>query len=141
MGTMQEALKEAQKHASRCEALAARIEEGRGVLQQARAQQAKAAADAEAAVALERLRLGERRAALARELQQMDTRLGNEVPAPQVEDQMLCVVCLDERKQHAMVPCMHMCACEACAQRLLAAPAPHCPVCRTPIERSTRVFV
>jgi uncharacterized protein (DUF305 family) len=77
----------------------------------------------------------------ARELQQMDTRLGNAVPAPQVEEEMMCVVGMDERKQHAMVPCMHMCACEACAKRLLAAPTPQCPVCRTPIQRSARVFV
>jgi hypothetical protein len=26
---------------------------------------------------------------------------------------------MDARKQQAMVPCMHVCACEACAQRLL----------------------
>ena len=141
MRTMQEALQEAHKYASRCEALAARIEEGRGVLQQARAEQARAMADAEAAAAAERLRLCERRVALARELQQMDSRLGHEAPLPQVEEEMLCVVCMDRRKQHAMVPCMHMCACEACAQRLLAARTPQCPGCRTPLQRSTRVFV
>ena len=40
---MQEALAEAEKYASRCEALAARMEEGRGVLEQARAEQAERA--------------------------------------------------------------------------------------------------
>ena len=60
--------------------------------------------------------------------------------APQAEEECLCVVCMDERKQHAMVPCMHMCVCSACAQRLLDAQTPHCPVCRTPVESTTRVF-
>ena len=41
MRTMQEALQEAEKYAPRCEALAARMEEGRGVLEQARAEQAE----------------------------------------------------------------------------------------------------
>jgi hypothetical protein len=150
MRTMQEALQEADKDKDRCEALAARMEEGRGVLEQARAEQAERArvvaaaeaeaAEAEAAVALKRLRMEERRAALALELQQMDAQLGVVAPAPQVEQEALCVVCMDERKQHAMVPCMHMCLCEACAQRLLDVRTPHCPVCRTPVERSTRVF-
>ena len=103
MRTMQEALQEAEKYASRCEALAARMEEGRGVLEQARAEQverarvaeeAEAAAAAEAAeaaakaeAALERLRMEERRAelrerqaALALELQQMDAQLGADAP-------------------------------------------------------------
>jgi hypothetical protein len=55
-------------------------------------------------------------------LQQMHTQLGvAPLAAPQVEQEAMCVVCMDERKQHAMVPCMHMCVCEACAQRLLDA--------------------
>ena len=141
---MQEALQEAHKYASRCESLAARIEEGRAVLQQARAEQAKAEAAeaaAEAAAAAARLKLEARQAELALEMQQVQAQLGVVAPAPQVEEEALCVVCMDERKQHAMVPCMHMCVCEACAQRLLEAQTPQCPVCRTPIQRSTRVFV
>ena len=103
MRTMQEALQEAEKYASRCEALAARMEEGKVVLERARAEQAErarvaaaaeeaeaAAATAEAAkaeAALERLRMEERRAelrerqaALALELQQMDAQLGADAP-------------------------------------------------------------
>jgi hypothetical protein len=76
----------------------------------------------------------------AEEAQQMDAQLGVMAPASQVEDEALCVVCMDARKQHVMVPCMHVCVCEACAQRLLDAQTPHCPVCRTPVNHSTRVF-
>jgi hypothetical protein len=109
MRTMQEALEEAEKYASRCEAPAARMEESKGVLEQARAEQAgrarvvaeeaeEAAAEAEAAAAaaaeaakaeaaLERLRMEEKRAelrdrqaALALELQLMDAHLGADAP-------------------------------------------------------------
>ena len=154
MRTMQEALQEAEKYASRCEALAARMEEGKGVLERAQAEQAeraRVAAEAEAAAAAEaeaaeavaaaaRLKLEARQAELALEMQQVQAQLGVVAPAPQVEEEALCVVCMDERKQHVMVPCMHVCVCEACALRLLDAQTPHCPVCRTPVERTTRVF-
>jgi len=178
MRTMQEALQEAEKYASRCEALAARMEEGRGVLEQARAEQAERArvaeeaeaeAEAEAAEAVataaaerlqmeqelsrmekdrarmeqERARMEQERAALALRMQQVQAQLGVVAPsaAPTVEEEALCVVCMDERKQHVMVPCMHMCVCESCAQRLLDAQTPHCPVCGTPVESTTRVFI
>ena len=161
---------EAEKYASRCEALAARMEEGRGVLERARAEQTEraraAAAEAEAAAAAaaeaeaeaaalrlqmeqelshmeqERARMEHERAALALRMQQVQAQLDIAPPAaPAVEEEALCVVCMDARKQHAMVPCMHMCVCSACAQRLLDAQTPHCPVCRTPVESTTRVFI
>jgi hypothetical protein len=167
---MQEALQEAEKYASRCEALAALMEEGKGVLERARAEQAERArvaaeAEAEAAAAAaeavataaaehlqmekdrarmerDRARMEHERAALALRMQQVQAQLGIAPPAaPAVEEEALCVVCMDARKQHAMVPCMHMCVCSACAQRLLDAQTPHCPVCRTPVESTTRVFI
>ena len=155
MRTMQEALQEAEKYASRCEALAARMEEGRGVLERARAEQAErarvaeeaeAAAAAEAAeaaakAAAERLHMEERRAALALELQQMDAQLGAVAPAAQPQaEEALCVVCMDAPKNHLIRPCMHMCTCEACTQQLQEQGAQSCPVCRGPIEGIERVF-
>jgi hypothetical protein len=159
---MQEALQEAEKYAPRCEALAALMEVGRGVLEQARAEQAErarvAAGEAEAAAAAEaaakaeaaaqRLRMEQElshmeqeRAALALRMHQVQAQLGVAPPAaPAVEEEALCVVCMDAPKQHVMVPCMHMCVCEACAQRLLDAQTPHCPVCRTPVRETARVF-
>ena len=117
MRTMQEALQEAEKYASRCEALAARMEEGKAVLERARAEQAErarvaeeaaaaaaaTAAEAAATAAAERLYMEERRAALrerqfqlqesqaalALELQQMDAQLGVAPPAaPQLEEEL-----------------------------------------------------
>ena len=105
---------------------------------------AAAGAVAEAAAAAERLQLEEETAALTLRLQQMHARLGvvaAAAPAPQAEAQeALCLVCMDAPNRYAMVPCMHMCACEACAQQLLHTATRSCPVCREPIQRTTRVF-
>jgi len=156
MRTMQEALQEAEKYKDRCEALAARMEEGKGVLEQARAEQAeraRVAAEAEAeaeataeaaaaAEAAERQQMEQEAAELTLRLQHVHAQLGVAPPAAQlVEEEVQCVVCMDERKQHVMMPCMHMCVCGVCAQRLLDAQTPLCPVCRTPVESTMRVFI
>ena len=148
---------EAQKHVSRSDALAALAVIGRDLLEQAQVKQAErarvaaqvAAAEARAAVvaamesaaAAERMQLEDRRAELAErqaelalEMQQMEAQLGAvapTAPAPQAEaEEVLCVVCMDAPKWYAMVPCMHVCACEACAQLLTQTTPPTCPVCR-----------
>jgi hypothetical protein len=139
---VEEAMRAATKHVGCSESLAALVVEAKGMVEQARAAEAEAAA--------ERLRMEERLAALALrmqrdalEVQQMQAQLGvpPAAPAPQSDaEETLCVVCFDAPKQHAMVPCMHMCVCAACAQRLLQQRPARCPVCRAPIERTARVF-
>jgi hypothetical protein len=75
----------------------------------------------------------------AMRLQQVQAQLGVP-PAPQPDaEETLCVVCFDAPKQYAMLPCLHMCACEACAQQLMQL-RHRCPVCRGRIERVGRVF-
>ena len=165
MRTMQEALQEAEKYASRCEALAALAVVGRDVLEQARAEQAEraraaaeaeeaaaaAAAEAAATAAAERLRMERQAAELTSRmqsdailLQQVQAQLGvvaPAAPAPQPEAEgALCVVCMDAPKDHLIRPCMHMCTCEACTRQLLQQGAQSCPVCRGPIEGIERVF-
>ena len=93
----------------------------------------------------ERLQLEEETAALTLRLQQMQARLGVVAPAaptpqPQAEE-ALCVVCMDAPKRCVVLPCMHMCTCEACSQQLLEQGAQSCPVCRGPMERIERVFI
>ena len=160
MRTMQEALQEAEKYASRCEALAARMEEGKGVLVRARAEQAERArvaaeeaaaaaavkATAEAAAAVERLRLEEQAAAItlrmqsdAQQLQQVHAQMGSSVVPPDAEETM-CVVCFDAPKDHIIVPCGHQCVCARCAEQLTKTRTPMCPVCRGPIQQTMKVF-
>jgi hypothetical protein len=70
----------------------------------------------------------------------VQARLGSSVvppaaPNPDAEETQ-CVVCMDAPKNRVVLPCMHMCVCEACAQLL----RDRCPVCRGPIERIAQLF-
>lgn len=51
------------------------------------------------------------------------------------EDDKLCVVCLDNKKQYAIVPCGHLCVCQPCSQQLV-----FCPICRLEKEDALRIF-
>eukprot|EP00656_Telonema_subtile_P005333 TRINITY_DN12423_c0_g2_i1.p1 TRINITY_DN12423_c0_g2~~TRINITY_DN12423_c0_g2_i1.p1 ORF type:complete len:479 (+),score=107.70 TRINITY_DN12423_c0_g2_i1:155-1591(+) len=50
------------------------------------------------------------------------------------EEQQLCVVCLDRRKDVFLVPCGHVCVCEPCASMLQASADRLCPLCRVPLQ-------
>jgi hypothetical protein len=70
-------------------------------------------------------------------LQQMQAQLGVPPAAPHPDaEETQCVVCMDAPKNRVVLPCMHMCVCEACAQLL----RDRCPVCRGPIERIAQLF-
>ena len=78
-------------------------------------------------------------ASLTRRLQQMQAQLGSSVAPPAAPEETMCVVCMDAPKDCIVLPCMHLCACGPCAQRLLELNA-SCPVCRGPVERMAQVF-
>ena len=157
MGAVEEATAEAEKHGDRSEPLAALVAQAKGMIEQAKTEQAERAravaeqaaaaaavkAAAEAAEAAERLQMEEEVEALARSvqsdalrLQQMQARLGSSVVPPAAPEETMCVVCMDAPKNRVVLPCMHMCVCEACAQLL----RDRCPVCRGPIERIAQLF-
>ena len=52
-------------------------------------------------------------------------------------DRDACVVCLDGAKSHILAPCGHQCVCGPCSERLAQG---HCPVCRTAVTMTMRVF-
>jgi hypothetical protein len=165
LGAVEEATAEAAKHGDRSEPLAALVAEAREMIEQAKAVQAErarvaaVAAEAAAAVAAERARVAAeeavtaaaerqlieaRLAALALETQQLQAQLGSSVvppaaPNPGAEETM-CVVCFDAPKDHLVLPCKHLCVCEACAQQLTKTRTPMCPVCRGPIIQTMKVF-
>jgi hypothetical protein len=155
---MEKATVEAEKHGDRSsEQLSALVAEAKTMIEQAKAEQAeraKAAAEeavaaaavkaaAEAAEAAERLQMEEQLAALTLRMQtdalmaqQVQARLGSSVAPPAAPEETMCVVCMDAPKNRVVLPCMHMCVCEACAQLL----RDRCPVCRGPIERIAQLF-
>ena len=153
MGAVEKATAEAEKHGDRSELLTALVAEAKGMIEQARAEQAERAraaaeeaaaaaavkATAEAAAAVERLRLEEQAAALTLQLQQVQAQLGSSVVPPTVEETM-CVVCFDAPKDHIIVPCGHQCVCARCAEQLTNTRTPMCPVCRGPIRETMKVF-
>ena len=53
---------------------------------------------------------------------------------------MMCVVCLVERKDYIFIPCFHMCACEGCATQIKNTKSPACPMCRAPFASVNKVF-
>jgi hypothetical protein len=141
------------KHDGRSEPLAALVAEARGMLEQARAaevERAKVAAEeaaaevdavAEAAEAVKRLQLEERRAALALELQQVQAELGSGSGTPQLQpdEESQCVLCLDAPNDHIITPCGHQCVCGACAEKLKRVKRnPACPICPDPSTLRSR---
>ena len=105
-------------------------------------------AAAEAAEAAERLQMEEEVAALTlsvqsetQRLQQTQVRLGVPAPAPNPgAEETMCVVCFDAPKDHIIVPCYHLCVCEACANLLTQMDKPTCPICRAAIQQTNKVF-
>jgi hypothetical protein len=164
LGAVEEATAEAAKHGDRSsEHLAALVAEAKGVIEQAKAKQterarvaaevAAAAAAVEASEAAERLQMEEEAAALTRRmqgdalrLQQVQARLGSSVvpppaPAPHLDaEETMCVLCFDAPKDHIILPCFHVCVCEACATLLTQMDKPSCPICRTAIQQTNKVF-
>jgi hypothetical protein len=52
-----------------------------------------------------------------------------------VPDTLLCVVCLDRNRTHAIVPCGHLCACISCVNLLN-----RCPCCNGPKTMAIKIY-
>ena len=55
-------------------------------------------------------------------------------------EERLCVVCMVREKRVLLLPCHHLCMCEACTHKVVAHSA-QCPVCRQPIVDSIKAFL
>ena len=161
---VEEAMLDAAKHEARSESLAALVAEAKGIVEQARAAEAvrarvaaeataaavavkaaeaaavvKAAAEAEAAA--KRQQMVAELAALDLRTKQLHSELGSGSGTSQLDaEETQCVVCFDAPKDHLVLPCKHLCVCEACAEQLTKTRTPTCPVCREPIRETMKVF-
>jgi transcription elongation GreA/GreB family factor len=147
LGAVEKATAEAEKHGDRSEKLSALVAEAKGMIEQAKTKQAERAkaaaavtAAAEAAEAAQRLHDEEELAALTLRVQQVQARLGSSVVPPADAEETMCVVCFDAPKDHILVPCYHLCVCEACANLLTQMDKPTCPICRAAIRQTNKVF-
>jgi hypothetical protein len=158
------ATRAAAKLEARSETLAALVAVATDMVEQARAAEAERArvaaeaaeavkAVAEAVAAAKRhQRLEEQAAALTLRvqndmlaLQQVQAQLGvppaAPAPAPHPDDaEDQCVLCFDAPKDHIIIPCGHMCVCQACANQLTQMSVPSCPICRGAIQQTNKVF-
>ena len=50
------------------------------------------------------------------------------------------MLCFDAPKDHIILPCFHVCVCEACANLLTQMEKPSCPICRTAMQQTNKVF-
>ena len=60
-------------------------------------------------------------------------------PPEELDDADACAVCLDAKRTHIFGPCGHQCACEVCAEKVMANDR-LCPLCRTECSMIMRVY-
>ena len=51
-----------------------------------------------------------------------------------------CSICLCARADTVFVPCHHLSACVHCTETLMKTRPPRCPICRTPVMKTIKVF-
>ena len=56
------------------------------------------------------------------------------------EDENLCCICLDNKKDNALIPCGHFVTCFDCAESVLQNDNPQCPVCRSNVHDMIHIF-
>ena len=54
---------------------------------------------------------------------------------PPISEDSQCVVCMNERKTHAFLPCGHKCVCASCAAK-----CQKCPICRADVTGIVKIF-
>ncbi|XP_020227063.1 probable E3 ubiquitin-protein ligase LUL4 [Cajanus cajan] len=56
------------------------------------------------------------------------------------EEECVCVICMMEPKDTAILPCRHMCMCSECA-KTLQSQSNKCPICRQPIQELIEIKI
>ena len=67
---------------------------------------------------------------------------GNEIPAENLNDKALCIICLSPRNGfYSLIPCGHTSLCELCCFNLtVEKDYSKCPSCRKPIKDYMKIF-
>lgn len=58
--------------------------------------------------------------------------------APEVKDEQLCVICLENEKRYAVIPCGHLCLCVCCADLIRG--SGQCPICMTKVDDIYKIY-
>lgn len=78
---------------------------------------------------------------LATETQVLPPASPEERPGPSYHEDKSCAVCMNDTKNMALVPCGHVCLCEACCRAVMSSGSRKCPVCRIGIESTLKVYL
>ncbi|XP_060530716.1 uncharacterized protein LOC132704617 [Cylas formicarius] len=81
-----------------------------------------------------------RRARVGRPLERLRNRQAHVAEKSELADERACVICQERSKCVLLLPCRHLCLCTEC-QSELRYYNDLCPICRTHIDRSLKVFV
>jgi len=57
-----------------------------------------------------------------------------------IQERMLCVICLDAEKSVVLLPCKHLCMCRPCMIKLFNIQK-KCPICRECVRISINVYI
>jgi len=68
------------------------------------------------------------------------SRQGGDQDGSGVKNGGACVICMDAPANYLVLPCGHQCGCQPCLNAVARGPHPQCPICRTPLTGSVRVF-
>lgn len=58
--------------------------------------------------------------------------------APEVKDEQLCVICLENEKRYAVIPCGHLCLCAECSD--VVRDSGRCPICLADVAGVYRIY-
>ena len=65
------------------------------------------------------------------------TKLASELE--KVTDSQSCIVCMDQKKEILLIPCLHLCMCVNCAPNVMEKRST-CPYCGTLVTATTKVY-
>lgn len=54
-----------------------------------------------------------------------------------LDDNLRCVVCLENKKEIILLPCGHVCLCFGCSNQIISV----CPICRKLIQSKSKAFI
>ena len=83
--------------------------------------------------------LVEHREAAEKSVAEADTKWSAAAAGTEASEAAECVICMDQRKNHVLVPCGHLCVCQACAERITEE-GETCPICRTAVREAVAVY-
>lgn len=66
--------------------------------------------------------------------------MNNQNESQSVSEELLCSICISDKKNILFQPCNHLSCCELCANDLVSKKG-FCPICRVEITNTIKIFI